>query len=196
MASVVDICNYALNHIGKGTISALDSSTEASRRCSLRFEPVRDKVLADYPWKFARRQVALALTANTVVGWDYVYTYPANCVKVRKVFTEETLGEVEPQPFDIFNVAGVQCVASNLESAYAEFTYKVTDPTLFDPMFVEALSYALASDLAFQLTGSDGVRDKMLRIYFSYLSQAQASSAQERYEEPKYAKSYTTGRWS
>lgn len=196
MPSIVDICNYALNHIGKGTISALDTSTEASRRCSLRFEPVRDKVLEDYPWRFARRQVALAASSSTVVGWDYVYAYPSSCVKVRKVFTEATFGEAEPQQFDIYNVGGVQCVVCNLESAYAEFTYRVTDPTLFDPLFVEALSYALAADLAFQLTGNSGTRDAMLKIYFQFLQQAQASAATERYEQAKYAKSYTTGRWS
>lgn len=196
MASVVDICNFALDALGKGTIAALDSSTEASRSLLLKYEPTRDAVLRDYPWQFAKKQVALSLQTSTVVGWDYVYGYPSNCVKVRKVYTEETYWNPEPEPFDEYDVGGITCVVCNLEFAYAEYTAKITDPTRFDAMFVKALSFALASEVGFKLTGNAGIRNDMFKLYMQTLQAAQASSNTERYEKAKYAKSYTTGRWA
>ena len=44
MASVVNICNSALNLIGASTISALTEDTKNARLCNQRYEPVRNRV--------------------------------------------------------------------------------------------------------------------------------------------------------
>lgn len=197
MPSVVDICNYALSHMGKGTIASLSEASEAARSCSLRYESIRDKSLEDFPWRFAQRQTALSLRSGiTIVGWDYVYAYPPNCISVNKVFTPATYNEPEREPFDEFNPDGSRSIVTNLASAYAEFTARITDPSLFTSLFVEALSFHLASDLAVKLTGSDGTRNDLLKIYFQKLMEAKTALAGQRYEDAKLAKSYARGRWA
>ena len=197
MPSIVDICNLALSHLGKGAIASLAESSEAARACNLHYEIIRDKSLEDFPWRFAQRQVNLSLRSGiTVVGWVYVYAYPANCLSVNKVYTPATYTEPEPQPFDEFNPDGTKSIVTNLQDAYAEFTARITDPVLFSSLFVTAMSFHLASDIAVKLTGNDGKRNDMLQIYYQKLQEAKNASAQQRYDKPKLAKTYTTGRWS
>ena len=50
MASVVDICNSALNLLGASTISALtDDDTKNARLCNQRYEPVRNRIFRSHP---------------------------------------------------------------------------------------------------------------------------------------------------
>ena len=130
------------------------------------------------------------------MGWVYVNAYPANCLSVNKVFTPATYSDPEPQPFDEFNPDGTKSIVTNLQDAYAEFTARITDPALFSPLFATAMSFHLASDIAVKLTGNDGKRNDMLRIYYQKLQEAKGASAQQRYDKPKLARTYTTGRWS
>ena len=44
MASIVDICNSALNQIGASNIISLTEDSKAARICNQRFEFVRDSV--------------------------------------------------------------------------------------------------------------------------------------------------------
>ncbi|BCV03963.1 MAG: hypothetical protein CM15mV76_490 [uncultured marine virus] len=44
MASVVDICNSALNLLGASTISALTEDSKNARLCNQRYEPIRDRM--------------------------------------------------------------------------------------------------------------------------------------------------------
>ena len=55
----VSVCNLALIKMGhKGTgITSLTASTEAARKCNVLYEPIRDDLLAQHPWKFALKRV-------------------------------------------------------------------------------------------------------------------------------------------
>lgn len=195
MASKVEICNLALAAIGKQPIVDIQENSESARRCNLMFDPVRDMVLRDFPWQFAKRLSALALAADqTVIGWTYVYAYPNSCVAVRKVASEGKVTALEPPAYDQYNINNVLYIVSNEETAYAEYTTKVTDPTLFDAQFVKALQFALAAEIALPLTGNMQVRNDMINLYRMALAQAQSASALERYETPRQKKSYVAVR--
>ena len=49
MASIVDICNSALNQIGASNIISLTEDSKAARICNQRFEFVRDSVFRAHP---------------------------------------------------------------------------------------------------------------------------------------------------
>ena len=49
MASVVDICNSALNQIGASNIISLTEDSKAARLCNQRYTFVRDSVFRAHP---------------------------------------------------------------------------------------------------------------------------------------------------
>jgi len=194
--SKVAICNQALANLGKRSIAALDGSDESARQCERFYDTTRDAVLRDYPWSFAKRQVALALLSNeSVIGWDYVYAYPSDCVRVCKVFTEGSYDPFGGEEFEEFNVGGALCVVCDLSEAYAEYTMRIIDVTLFDAQFIKALGFALATDLAVPLTGDAAKRNDMLKLYQSVLPIAKVSAATERNKKSQFSTRYTGGRW-
>ena len=60
MASIVDICNSALNLLGASTISALTEDSKNARLCNQRFEPVRNRVFRSHNWNCLITRIQLA----------------------------------------------------------------------------------------------------------------------------------------
>jgi hypothetical protein len=49
-----DICNMALNHIGRESIASLHEETEAARTCKIHYDIQRRVLLRAYNWSFAK----------------------------------------------------------------------------------------------------------------------------------------------
>ena len=60
MASVVNMCNSALNLLGASTISSLTEDTKNARLCNQRFTPIRDRVFRSHNWNCLIKRVQLA----------------------------------------------------------------------------------------------------------------------------------------
>ena len=85
----VDICNLALNFLGRGIIKSLSENTELARTCKLHYDRYRRILLKDYSWEFAERTMKLEPVedfGDNVKGWDYVYRYPDDCLQVLKIY--------------------------------------------------------------------------------------------------------------
>lgn len=59
MASVVDICNSALNMLGGNTIISLTETSKNARLCNQRYELVRDAVFREHPWNCLQKESSL-----------------------------------------------------------------------------------------------------------------------------------------
>jgi len=59
LTTSVQICNLALAKVGvEGSgISSLSDSNENARKCNLFYEPCRDLIMSQHPWKFALKRV-------------------------------------------------------------------------------------------------------------------------------------------
>ncbi|CQR71379.1 hypothetical protein SOV_17380 [Sporomusa ovata DSM 2662] len=189
MNSVIQICNIALSHFGGGEINSLDEASEAARSCNLFYENSRDEVLRDFPWPFARRIQVLALTGESVPGWDYCYQLPAKCLRARRVFASNDMLEYS-NPFDIYE----DKLLCNVASAYLEYTVQVVDPVLFDAKFSQALSFKLASELVIKLLGNATRKQEFYTQYQQTLGEAKTAAMRERYQERQYKSSWVDGR--
>ena len=162
--SQVSIINLGLAHIAQKPIVAItDTSPQALAVMRVWDLALREALRASTPG-FATAVIALAVvTTYTPLHWDYAYAYPANCLAMNKVYTEATLdparGEEFREVYDHTNNAKI--IVANVAEAYGEYTYLVSDTTLFDPSFAKALSYRLASDLAIPLVGDRALADSM-----------------------------------
>ena len=91
MASVVDICNSALNLLGASTISALTEDSKNARLCNQRYEPIRDRTFRSHAWNCLTKRVQLAEdSAAPVVEYANQFTLPTDCLRVLKVHNGTT----------------------------------------------------------------------------------------------------------
>jgi hypothetical protein len=181
MSSIVEICNLALNHIGAKSITSLDEASESARKCKLVYEPLRDSVLRGSAWNFATAIEQLAPLDEEVPGWNFLYTEPNRCLKIRKIFNETSLSD--PRPVDhklmLSPDTKTKSIATNLELAWCEFTYKVTDPNVYDPQFIEALSYRIGASLAQSLAGNIQLGQALLQMSMSISDKAVLENSKE-----------------
>jgi hypothetical protein len=188
MSTVINICNMALARIGVSSyISSLTEASNEARNCSLFYEPMRDFVLRDHNWNFATKRVLLADAGTPASNWAYKYTYPSDCLKVRKIVSPGIRNPRNDQrvAFEVANDNGQRVIYTNQAQAELIYTVRVTDPTLFDPMFTSALAYILASEIAMPLSVQPAVADQARKAYTQSVSMAAAASQSESFEGPE-----------
>lgn len=198
MASVVSICNLALSNIGKENINALTDAGAEARACSQFYEHTRDVMLQSYPWRFAGVTASMAEISNTKIGqWSYAYRRPTDCLKVRwmrPAYSEDDLALTRQEELSIpYEIEGT-AVFCNLSPAFLRYTSKITDPSKFDPLFVDALAWHLSVRLAMPLTRDPKVRADAWQVANQMTGQAQMADANEERETSDAESVFVMGR--
>lgn len=204
MTSEVEICNLALSNIRSAGINSLTEASIQAQNCKLKYPLVRDNVLKQAPWGFAHKQDALAVLTDDIFNWLYSYQYPSDCLYINRLIPNyelfvsgvsrpaDILGAVLPDlnkqvAYQIFNVNGNRVIAANEPSLRIDYRARVTDPNLFDPTCIEAMSWLLSAELAIPIVGGEAgrsLRVDALNMYKSYLSSAAADNQNQRYSAP------------
>lgn len=160
MASAVDIINLALSRLGdSATVTSInppEGSAQAEQ--AKRFYPIaRDTLLELHAWNFATKRIALAETSDTSPDtWQYTYALPSAYIRALAVYSAQTNSEADSQPFIIEANSEDQLILfTNVENATIKYIAQITDTTKFTPLFVNALSFMLASFLAGPLIKGD-----------------------------------------
>ena len=171
MASVVDICNSALNQIGASNIIALTEDSKAARLCNQRYDFVRDATFRAHPWNSLTTRVALAPdTATPVFEFTQQFTLPTDpfCLRVLGLSDANILYRVEGRK--------LLCNESTIQMIYIA---RVTDVNQYDTLLIETLAAALAADLAYPLVGSSALGPNMYSLYQTKLTEARFVDATE-----------------
>lgn len=193
--SKVDICNLALSHIGGGKIVGLTDRTETARLANLHYDRCVKTVLRDFPWNFSKSIGALAVFDKTVPGYNHVYLYPEDCLKVLRVFPENYARDTsEKFDYQVFSDGQNKMIATDVEGALIEYTLYMPEPDLYDELFIEALSYKLASEINPSKTGNAQKSQEMMQRYQLALNSAQRSSAVEDHRPIEYPSRYLDAR--
>ena len=151
MASVVDICNSALNLLGASTISALTDDSKNARLCNQRYEPVRNRVFRGHAWNCLTKRVQLAQDSSApVVEYSFQYTLPSDCLRVLKVHT----GVTDSIESDIDYAVEGRKIKSNQGTLYLVYIAIDTDPNNYDTYLQEGISHQLAADIAYAVTNN------------------------------------------
>ena len=134
MASVVQICNGALNQLGASTILTLTEDSKNARLCNARYENVRDSVFRHHPWNCLLTRIQIAAdTATPAWGFTKQFTLPADCLRLIKLFDYESDHVVEGRK-----------ILSNSSTMKILYISRVTDPneydeSLFSSTFIPAI---------------------------------------------------------
>ena len=183
MASVVDICNYALLRIGGATIADLSEGSRASELCSIVYEQCRDQLLRAFPWNFARRVQSLADTNSPPTNWGYSYAMPSDCVRPLRIVIEgNRLPRVDEKiPYEVASNGTQRLIYADVESAELEYTARVDDSNLWDASFINALSWLIASEIATPLTANPDYAKMAREAYTVTLGQAMAQNLNDSF---------------
>lgn len=207
MASEIDIANLALAHLGdSATVSSFNppEGSAQAEHCA-RFYPIaRDSLIEQHDWGFATRRAVLApLTYTDPTGeWAFAYALPNLCIKPIKVRPPSTLSSIITS-YPLSTIApsgnmvgnnGIEFTAetdengnkfllTNQETASVIYLVQTTDTNKFSPLFVDTLSWYLASYLAGPVLKGDVGRAEAkgcFAIAMQLMGKAAVSDANQR----------------
>ena len=162
MASVVDICNGALNQLGASTILTLTEDSKNARLCNARYTQVRDSVFRSHPWNCLQKRVQLAADTDTPAwGFTKQYTLPSDCLRVLTILDYDADYKIEGRKILTDN--------STMKILYIS---RDEDPNQYDELLRETLSASLAADIAYAVTSSNPTATNMFNLFQSKLKEA------------------------
>jgi|TARA_B110000914_G_scaffold195149_1_gene183639 hypothetical protein len=162
MASVVDICNGALNQLGATTILSLTEDSKNARLCNSRFTQVRDALFRTHPWNCLQKRTELAKdTATPAWGFSSAFTLPADCLRLLYIIDYDSNHKVEGRK-----------ILSNTDTMKILYIGRITDPNEYDELLRETLSASLAADIAYGVTSSNPVAQNMYTLFQDKLRDA------------------------
>lgn len=199
-SSAVDICNLALVRAGVSKVLASmeDASVEAGV-CRVTYPTALEAVLSSAPWPFAMKRAALSpLASGGRGGFTFAYNLPPDCLVVLEVFAGRRLREDQKVPFDVEVEADTRVLLTDQEDAEVKYTARVENPLLFHPLFVQALSWHMAQDLAISLAKDDDASTRMAsranNRYIQTLHQAIAQAVGETQKDKDPESVFLTSR--
>jgi hypothetical protein len=162
MASIVDICNGALNQLGASTILSLTEDSKNARLCNARYTQVRDSVFRSHPWNCLQKRIQLAAdTATPAWGFTKQYTLPADCLRLLTILDYDADHKVEGRK-----------ILTDLSAVKILYVARITDPNEYDELLRETLSAALAADIAYAITSSNPLTANMYNLFKDKLKEA------------------------
>ena len=171
MASVIQICNSALNQLGASSITALTENSKNARLCNERYETIRDAVFRSHPWNCLVKRIQLAQDTDTPAwGFSYQYTLPSDCLRVLQIKDYNLDYKIEGRKLLI-----------NEDTVFLIYLAQITDVNELDVLLRETISAGLASDISYAITSNLQVTKLMTEKYGLKLSEARHTDASEGY---------------
>ena len=191
MASIVNICNSALNLLGASTISALTEDTKNARLCNQRYEPIRNRIFRAHNWNclITRTQLAQDSTAP-IVEYAYAYTLPVSCLRILKIHNGTT--DSIASNLD-YKVEGRKIVTDET-TIYLVYVAIDTDPTNYDSYLYEAIAHQLAADLAYAITNNSTLANNYMNRSDERLREARFLDSVENSLDTVEANEFTDAR--
>ena len=151
MASVVNMCNSALNLLGASTIAALTDDTKNARLCNQRYDPVRNRVFRSHAWNCLHKRVQLAQNSTApVVEYSYAYALPSDCLRVLKIHNGTTDSIASALDYKLEG----RNIVTDEGTIYLIYIALDTDPNNYDVYLRESISHQLSADICYSITNN------------------------------------------
>ena len=151
--SETKICNMSLARIGSTRINNIDTDTSPEAiQCRTHYEQTRDALIRSHWWRFASTRKTLTQDATDPTGdeWDNQFILPNDFLAMKSIYENRFSDE----NYRSYALEG-QRLLTNESTMEIRYIKKVTDPTKFDPLFVEVLVLQLALKLVAALAKTD-----------------------------------------
>jgi len=183
--SNVAIANRALQKLGAKRIESLTQDHPNARSINACFDLVRDAELRRYDWAFAISRASIAAsTSDTLFGSWNRFAVPNDYLRLLLDDEDDTVvdwrleGKYEPDGESALFI--ITQDAAPLEIRYIA---RVTDPTTFDALFIDALTCKIAIECCEEITGSNSKKESLKDDYKFAINEAKRLGSIERSEK-------------
>jgi len=183
-ATEIEICNLALSNIRSlKFIEALTEDNNEAIACNLHYARTRDLALRRADWPFARKRLALIASGTPPDEWGYSYALPADCLRVRGVqdgMRVRSFDATIKYAIENDGTGSGRVILMDIPDAVLIYTMRVTDTTVFDDDFAEALTWKLAANICRPLDKDAQVCAQTLQIAEEIMGRAVARAYNEQ----------------
>ena len=165
----LSICNSAMIKLGVEKIASMDENSRAAVLCKEQYDKKRKQLLRSHYWNFAIKRHTFVSTGVTP-EYEFSHQYELPEDYLRMASTEF--------PGQFYQVESGKLL-SNHAPFKGKYVADVSDTTLFDPVFDEALALLIADDLCFSLTQDKGLKDRIQGELQMVLRDTRSFDAQE-----------------
>lgn len=186
--SDVSICNRALDKLGADAITSLSDNNDRARRMNRAYEAVRQAELRRRRWKFSIKRTTIAALADEPDSdFSYQYQLPSDYLRLlpgADLYASEDQSDYRSGPNAAYSVENGK-ILTNVEAPLSiRYIADITDASLFDAAFSEALSARLAYENCEAITGSTSKQEQCRNDYAMSIREAARASALE--SAPEY----------
>jgi len=176
--SSVTICNIALIALGEDPITSLSDNNKRAILCNARYDDIRRALLRSHPWNFAKKQAQLAADPMAPL-FDYQtrFAVPTDFMRFYRESADDDMATWDIMADGTTGSLFIYC--NETAPLNVIYVYDCQDPTEFDSLFVQALAYQIASELAIPLTQNSQRAQQGLAIMEGKLSIARLVGSQE-----------------
>jgi hypothetical protein len=147
--SDVGICSLGMQKLGAARIASFDDDSVEARECSACYAYLVDAELRRHPWNFAIARAQLAEDTDTPdFGPAAQYTLPSGFLRLLPKDPEEDIDDLD------WRIEGQKILTNDSAPLEIRYIQRITDPNLFDPLFVQALACRIAFETAEKITQS------------------------------------------
>lgn len=196
-ASVLGICNRALQKLGAKRISSLSEDSNNARAVNTAYDPCRQAELTAHPWNFAIKRAQLAASATApLFGYKNAFPLPADYL--REVYPDKidnySDSEWKIEGKQILTFGGNLGAGNTSPVLNFRYIWDVIDPTLMDALFRESLSSRIALEICEVLTQSNEKKTEMAGEYKANIAEARRVNALQKIPEEAAEDEYITVR--
>ena len=175
----IDICNMALDHLGKPSIVAFTEDSVEARKCLRQYPIARRMCLARSPWTFARKLRALPpLATNTMTDtWAYHYDLPNDMLKLHRVLEEGQEPRANTRPVPTYIESGT--IYANVEKARLLYVWDNEETSTWAALFDDVVALFLAMRMAPSMTRRKSDVELFQGMYKVALNEAIENDAQQ-----------------
>lgn len=156
MASVVEICNRALQKLGAKRITSIGEDSINARACNVAYGPVRLALLRSHTWSCALARVQLAANSTEpLFGKAYSYPLPSNYLRLMPPDPEYNSNSHDWQ------IEGRDILTNDSAPLDVRYICDLEDANVMDALFREALSAKLAVELCEELSQSNSKKESL-----------------------------------
>lgn len=161
------ICNLSLSDLGAKKLTDFDTDTSVEGvRCRLHYDFMRRALLRSHYWPFACHRKALTPDTNSPdFEFDNQFVLPDDFLFLRSLFDDRDLAN--RQTVYSYAIEG-KLLLSNEAEANIRYTRNITDPNLFDPLFIQVFAKQLSIKLVMPLSQDvklkESLKDDLARL--------------------------------
>lgn len=177
VTSSTDIANLSLDLLNAGIVNNIENPTTATESMLARwYDQSRRKVLREHPWNFASKTIILSASATRNAFNETVYPVPNDFIRLCSLVGAEgqTLSK-EDYRFE----QGAIVISADGGQVKAKYIFDVKDVLLFDPLFIDVLTYEIAINIAYKVSNNNSNVQKLVELYKMRSALARAIDGQE-----------------